>query len=125
MALFFAGGPLLQSPRFENRRSGMHTSGPGCLLAVSFSARVTVPDHVLLQRVGDESVVLNLKTELYFGLDSTGTSMWEALTKAETVDEAYLELLDTYDVEPRQLREDLEALIENLLRNGLLETSGE
>jgi hypothetical protein len=94
-------------------------------LAVSFSARVVVPTHVLLQHVGEESVLLNLKTETYFGLDPVGTSMWDALTKAETVDGAYQELLSAFEVEPRRLREDLEGLIENLLRNGLLETSGE
>jgi hypothetical protein len=94
-------------------------------LAVSFSARVVVPTHVLLQHVGEESVLLNLKTETYFGLDSVGTSMWDALTKAETVDGAYHELLNAFEVEPRRLREDLEGLIENLLRNGLLETNGE
>ena len=94
-------------------------------MAVSFSARVVVPTHVLLQHVGEESVLLNLNTETYFGLDSVGTSMWDALTKTETVDGAYNELLKSFEVEPGRLRQDLETLIENLLRNGLLETSGE
>jgi hypothetical protein len=94
-------------------------------LAVSFSAHVVVPPHVLLQQVGEESVLLDLRTETYFGLDSVGTSMWEALTKAETVDGAYRQLLNAYEVEPDRLRQDLETLIENLLRSGLLETSGD
>ncbi|HVB97764.1 MAG TPA: PqqD family protein [Candidatus Dormibacteraeota bacterium] len=94
-------------------------------MAISFSAHVAVPPHVLLQQVGEESVLLDLKTETYFGLDSVGTRMWEALTKAATVDAAYREVLATYEVDPTRLRQDMEALIEKLIEKGLLETSGE
>jgi len=94
-------------------------------LAISFSAHVAVPPHVLLQQVGEESVLLDLKTETYFGLDAVGTRMWEALTKAPTVDAAYHELLGTYEVDPNRLRQDMETLIENLVGKGLLETPGE
>ena len=97
----------------------------GDVLPISFSARVVVPPHVLLQQVGEESVLLNLEKECYFGLDPVGTRMWEALTKANTVDAAYQELLSTYDVDEQRLRQDLEKLIENLFENGLLETSDE
>lgn len=84
-----------------------------------------MPPHVLLQQVGGESVLLNVEKERYFGLDPVGTRMWEVLTKASTVEEAYNELLSAYDVEPQRLRQDLEALIDKLVANGLLETSDE
>lgn len=118
MGLFFANRLLLQSRRF-----GTHPES--CTLSISFSAHVAVPPHVLLQRVGEESVLLNLTTETYFGLDAVGTRMWEALTKTATVDAAYCDLLGAFEVEPDRLRRDMEALIENLLRNGLLETRRE
>ncbi len=94
-------------------------------MPISFSARVVVPPHVLLQQVGEESVLLNLEKECYFGLDPVGTRMWEALTKATTVDVAYQELLSAYDVDEKRLRQDLEKLIESLVENGLLQTSDE
>jgi hypothetical protein len=94
-------------------------------LPISFSARVVVPSHVLLQQVGEESVLLNLEKECYFGLDPVGTRMWEALTKGNTVEVAYQELLSVYDVDGLRLRQDLERLIENLVENGLLEASDE
>lgn len=94
-------------------------------MAISFSAHVAVPPHVLLQQVGQESVLLDLKTETYFGLDPVGTRMWEALIKAATVEAAYNDLLETYEVDPTQLKKDLEALLDNLVRNGLLETHSE
>ena len=94
-------------------------------MPISFSARVVVPPHVLLQQVGEESVLLNLEKECYFGLDPVGTRMWEALTKADTVEAAYQELLAVYDVDKQRLRQDLEKLIGSLVENGLLETSDE
>ena len=118
MGLFFADVHLLQSRRF-----GIHPEFRS--LALSFSTHVVVPPHVLLQRVGEETVLLNMTTETYFGLDAVGTRMWEALTKTATVDAAYRELLDTYEVEPDRLRQDMETLIDNLFHNGLLETRGE
>lgn len=82
-----------------------------------------MPPHVLLQQVGEESVLLNLEKESYFGLDPVGTRMWQALTKAATVEDAYQELLAGYEVDADRLRQDLAGLIEKLVENGLLETS--
>lgn len=93
-------------------------------MPISFSARVIVPQHVLLQRVGEEAVLLNLQNELYFGLDPVGMRMWEALTKARTVEAAYEELLGVYEVDDARLRRDLEALVDKLVENGLVETEG-
>ncbi|HEV2388547.1 MAG TPA: PqqD family protein [Candidatus Acidoferrales bacterium] len=92
-------------------------------MAISFSARVVVPSHVLLQQVGEESVLLNLEKESYYGLDPVGTRMWGALTRAVTVEAAYQELLAEYEVDAAQLRRDMAGLIEKLVENGLLETS--
>jgi hypothetical protein len=42
---------------------------------VSLADRVTVPAHVLVRFLDKESVLLNIETERYFGLDETGTRM--------------------------------------------------
>lgn len=95
------------------------------VLPIPFRARVVVPPHVLLQQVGEESVLLDLKTECYFGLDPVGTRMWQALMKAETIEAAYQELIGAYEVDAQRLRQDLEELIAKLVEKGLLETSDE
>ncbi len=87
----------------------------------SFTQRVAVPPDVLMREVADESVILNLNTETYFGLDETGTRMWQALVGEESVQQAYEALLDEYEVDPELLRADLRALIEKLVSHGLLE----
>jgi len=88
---------------------------------VSFTDRVNPPKHVLVRFLDDEAVLLNLETERYFGLDETGTRMWQIVTAAPNVDAAYQELLAEFDVPPDQLRTNLTDLLGRLMENGLLE----
>jgi len=87
---------------------------------VSFSERLTVAPDVLFRLVGDEGVLLNLNTTLYLGLNPVGTRMWHALTSASSIQAAYDTLLAEYEVEPAQLRADLEEFIQRLLGQKLI-----
>jgi hypothetical protein len=88
----------------------------------SFSMSVVAAPEVMFQTVGEESVLLNLKTSLYLGLDPVGTRMWTALTDAESIQAAYDSLLEEYEVSPEQLRKDLEEFLDKLSEQGLIET---
>ncbi len=87
---------------------------------LQFANRVVVPEYVLVRHLDGESVLLNLETEKYFGLDATGTRMWQLVTAAPTVDAAYVQLLEEFEVEPSLLRTNLSELLSGLLENGLL-----
>ena len=89
-------------------------------MTISFSDRVTVPDDVLISNLQDESVILNLDSERYYGLDDVGTRFVSVLTTSDTIETAYERLRNEYDVDPQDLRNDLLALIESLLDQGLL-----
>ena len=86
-----------------------------------FTDRVAVPLHVMVRFLDGESVFLNLETEHYFGLDATGTRMWQLVTGAPDIDTAYRQLLEEYDVAPELLRENLGELLSRLVDNGLLQ----
>lgn len=85
--------------------------------------RVTAPDGVLVRELDGESVLLNLNSESYFGLDAVGTRMWAALTASASIEAAYEKLLEEYEVEPEHLRADLATFIERLADAGLIEVS--
>jgi hypothetical protein len=90
-------------------------------MSISFSSRLSVPDAVLIRTLGDgESVILALDSDNYFGLNASGTRMWNALTTAPSIQAAYETLLKEYEVEPQQLRHDLEELIAKLLASDLV-----
>jgi len=88
---------------------------------LSFVDRATVPPHVLVRFLDEESVLLNLETEQYFGLDKTGTRMWQLATASPSIDAAYQELLAEFDAEPDLLRSDLTELLGWLVDHGLLQ----
>jgi len=89
-------------------------------MTISFTDRVTVPDDVLISNLQDESVILNLDSERYYGLDDVGTRFLSVLTTSDSIETAYERLRGEYDVEPQVLRNDLLALIEHLIDQGLL-----
>jgi hypothetical protein len=90
---------------------------------ISFSDRVQVPDDVLISRLQEESVILNLDSERYYGLDDVGTRMLSVLTTSDSIEAAYETLLKEYDIDSQVLREDLLELIENLSKQGLIRIS--
>lgn len=87
---------------------------------IDYTARVLVPEHVLVQELDGEAVLLNLKSETYFGLDEVGMRMWQALTTSPTVQNAYDALLEEYEVLPGTLQHDLDELLGRLVEQGLV-----
>jgi len=92
-------------------------------MSISFSDSVKIPDDVLISNLQDESVILNLDSERYYGLDSIGTRILSVLTTSESIEAAYNTLIQEYDVDRHALRQDLIALVENLVAQGLVKVS--
>ena len=92
-------------------------------MAISFSDRVRVPDDVLISNLQEESVILNLDSERYYGLDDVGTQFLSALNTADSIEAAYEKLSQEYDVDEEVLRKDLLTLVENLVEQGIVQLS--
>ncbi|HEY4839564.1 MAG TPA: PqqD family protein [Candidatus Acidoferrales bacterium] len=90
-------------------------------MPLSFSARVSSLPEVMYRTVGEEAVLLNIKKQTYFGLDSIGARMWTVLNESATIQAALETLLAEYDVSESQLRKDLEVFVEKLIEQGLVE----
>ncbi len=89
-----------------------------------FERRVQIPPDVMMREVGSEAVILNLETEVYYGLDEVGTRMWVLLTSEPNIQVAYDRLLDEYEVDGETLRVDLNRLVEELAAHGLITLNG-
>ena len=83
--------------------------------------RVTIPDGVMVRELDGESVLLNINTENYFGLDEVGTRIWAVLSEAGSVGEAVDILLLEYDVERDELVKDVCELLAQLQEKELIE----
>jgi hypothetical protein len=90
-------------------------------MPISFQAKILVPKQVLVRTFQNESVLLNLDSESYHGLDDVGTRMWQALSQSANIQAAYDSLLPEYEVDAATLQKDLEAFIETMVERGLVE----
>jgi hypothetical protein len=82
---------------------------------------VAIGEAVLYQELEGEVVLLNMANQEYYGLNDVGAQMWKCLLEsAGNVDSAEALLSETYDIEPSVIRADLERLVRELLKVGLL-----
>ncbi len=91
------------------------------MATVSLTSEISVPKHVLVRVFQNESVLLNLDSEYYHGLDDVGTHMWQVVTQSKTLQDAYDLLLSEFEVDAATLKKDLTDFIERLVQRGLLE----
>ncbi len=83
-------------------------------------SRVEIGDSVILQRLNEEAVLLNMSSQQYYGLNDTGTRMWELLMELGEPGKVVIQLQEEYSVPPSTLQADLETLVGELLQAGLL-----
>jgi len=88
---------------------------------MDFSKRVRFPETIFAQEVDGEMVLLDMNSENYYGLDAVATEIWRLLREGKSLEETAAELLELYDVEEAQLRQDLEAFVSQLTEQGLAE----
>lgn len=87
--------------------------------------RIVPAADVLSQTVVGESVLLDLRSQKYFGLNEVGTRAWQLLQESGDVAAIQARLLAEYAVAPEQLERDLDDLLARLLQAGLVEERDE
>jgi coenzyme PQQ synthesis protein D (PqqD) len=92
--------------------------------AAMLESSVSVPEHVVYRPFPAETVLLNLETGKYHGLNPTGGRMLEVVQKADTVRQAASELAEEYDQPLERIQEDLCQLCAKLADRGLVEIDG-
>jgi hypothetical protein len=70
--------------------------------------------------VDDETVLLDLKTGMYFGLDGVGKRIWEAISEGLTLGEIAAVIVSEYEVEEDQAQADVIGFVSDLVERGLL-----
>lgn len=105
----------------------MHAS-PGTAslpTAASLSAaKIRLPQHVVYRRLPSETVVFNLRTGKYHGLNATAGSMLEALERASCLRDAAVSVAEEYAQPHAVVERDMCELCDGLLARGLIELDG-
>jgi hypothetical protein len=90
-------------------------------MSMELTARVRLAKDVLMQKVGDDAILLNLNTENYFALDEIGTRIIDTLQESDSVTQAVQKLVGIYEVDEGKLTKDAVRLVEECEQHGLLQ----
>ncbi|HXP28434.1 MAG TPA: PqqD family protein [Solirubrobacteraceae bacterium] len=97
------------------------SSGSGAARATS---KVVVPHHVVYRSFASETILLNLQTGKYHGLNPTAGAMLAELERASSVAHAARALAGQYERPLDEVEQDVRALCDALLDRGLIEIDG-
>ena len=87
---------------------------------MSLSRQVTPSDDVVWRNLQGESVLLDLKSGDYFGLDTVGTRIWTLLQAHHDLQAVLQELLSEYEVDEDKCARDLMDLVSAMAEKGLV-----
>jgi hypothetical protein len=87
---------------------------------VNLNLKVRVPSQVMARQVGLETVILNLESGTYYGLDVVGARIWQLLVEGRTLSQVCESMHDEYEVEQVTLERDVQTLVNALLENRLV-----
>ena len=84
------------------------------------SARLKISGDVMSRQLGEDCVMLDLKSGTYFGLDPVGARVWQLLNDGKSIDEACAILATEFDATREQIDADVSQLVKELAANGLV-----
>ena len=88
-------------------------------------ATVRVPNHVVFRSFPAETILLDLDTGTYHGLNHTGGRMLESLERLGEVRKVAEELAEDFQVPIARVQTDLCRFCQDLLDRGLIEHASE
>ena len=89
--------------------------------ALSLETVVCTRSNQVSSRVGDELVVLDLDSSLYFSLDPVGARIFELLERPTPLTAVLDAVVAEFDVDAATARADLLALVNSLVAQKLVE----
>jgi hypothetical protein len=90
---------------------------------LSLESSFLIPPQVMSRLVGDETVLLDLSTGIYFGLDGVGKRIWENVAEGKSAGQTADIIADEYEVDDTRAQTDVIEFLGELLERGLLLTS--
>jgi len=79
-----------------------------------------IPSTVMARTIGTETVILDLASGTYFGLDPVGARMWQLMEQGKNFAQICDAMQEEYDVSRDVLEKDVLALAEALAEKNLI-----
>ena len=79
-----------------------------------------IVDDIVVSEINNESVILNLKTGIYFQVNELGSYIISQLNQYSTFESLNNKITEDFDVAPNKAEKDLLSFIKDLESKGLL-----
>jgi Coenzyme PQQ synthesis protein D (PqqD) len=101
----------------------MSTPNSGTL--ISRDSVVVVSQDQVSSDLAGESVILNLKSGTYYGLNELGSVIWEFIQEPKTVADICESILQEYEVDAETCESSVQDLLSDLINAQLVEIRNE
>jgi len=91
------------------------------MVTLSESSIIVVTKDQVSCDLSGEAAILNLKSGVYFGLNTVGASIWKLIQEPRTIKEIRDALVEEYDVEPKRCEQDILELLHELSTHELIQ----
>jgi hypothetical protein len=89
--------------------------------AVSSAAIVSRREDVIACNLMEETVLLDLQSGIYFGLDPVGTRIWAMMGSPRRITDIHSQLLDEFDVDAETCERSVRQFLNELATKGLVQ----
>ena len=90
---------------------------------LSLESHLSIPPQVMSRLVDNETVLLDLSSGIYFGLDGVGNRIWESVSEGLNLAETVAVITSEFEVDETQAQSDVIEFARNLVERGLLEAN--
>jgi hypothetical protein len=87
---------------------------------MDLETHLSIPPQVMSRLVGDETVLLDLSSGIYFGLDSVGKRIWETVADGQSLAQTIAVITSEFEVDEAQAEVDVVEFASDLVERGLL-----
>ena len=87
---------------------------------MNMDSTFSIPPQVMARTVGNETVILNMESGTYFGLDPVGARIWQLIEAGKALAEICNVMLEEFEVKRDKLERDTLALASELVQNKII-----
>ena len=87
------------------------------------SDSVVIPAQVMARQVGEETIILDLASGIYFGLDAVGARIWQLMAEGRTLADICAAMLVEYEVPAEEIERDVINLADTLSSRRLIDVA--
>ncbi len=82
--------------------------------------RIQLSSDVMTQRIGNEMVLVHLKTNRIYDLNVTAARLWELMSVEDTLSKIQGQMLEEFEVDEKVLHSEVQKTLAAMKKEGLL-----